>query len=188
MRKVTVFNHISLDGFFEGPGHDIGWTTVDEEIDEYSHNQMDPGAVLLLFGRLTYELMAGFWPTAQARQDDPITADYMNSVSKIVFSNTLEKVGWENTRLVKGDAVAEIKKLKQQPGEDFLIFGSSDLISGLMQEELVDEIVLLINPVILGSGKPHFHDLKRRFGLKLLETRTFHSAGVVLLRYEVLKA
>jgi dihydrofolate reductase len=185
MRKVIFFNHMTLDGFFEGRNRDIHWTTVDRELNDYTHEQLGSDG-LLLFGRVTYELMAGFWPAAEAKEADPITADYMNAVSKIVFSRTMEKAGWNNTRLVKGEAVEEIKKLKNQPGKDMVILGSSDLISALMREGLIDEMTIMLNPVILGSGNPLFHGLETMVNLRLIKFRTFLS-GIIMLHYEVVK-
>jgi dihydrofolate reductase len=184
LRKVILFNLMTLDGFFEGPNREIDWHNVDDEFSEFEHEQHS-AADLLLFGRVTYELMAGFWPTPEARSADPITADFMNSIPKIVFSNTLKTADWNNTRLVKGDPGEEIKNLKKQPGKAMFIFGSSDLIPALMRQGLMDEVWIMLNPIILGSGKPHFHDFDARIKFKLLKTRAFQN-GNVLLCYQPL--
>src|SRR6185295_1195127 len=115
MRKVIFQMMISLDGFFEGPNREIDWHNVDEEFNEYAIDLLD-NVDVLLFGRVTYELMANYWPTLSATTDDPIVASKMNSLPKIVFSRTLEKADWNNTRLVKENIAEEVSKLKQQPG------------------------------------------------------------------------
>jgi dihydrofolate reductase len=143
-------------------------------------------ADLLLFGRITYELMASYWPTENAVANDPIVAAKMNAIAKIVFSRTLEEVKWSNTRLVKDNIAEEVLRLKRQPGKEIGIFGSSDLTAALMQMDLIDEYRIMVNPIILGSGKPLFNGIRQRINLKLLETKTF-SSGNVLLYYQPIK-
>jgi len=179
MRKVIFFMLISLDGFFEGPNHAIDWHNVDEEFNQYSIAQLD-SADMLLFGRLTYELMADYWPSSAAARDDPVSAGYMNRLPKIVFSRTLSELTWQNTRLVKGKVAEEVSKLKREPGKDLFIFGSSDLSMALLQHGLIDEIRVIINPVILGEGKPLFKGLQERLNLRLLKTQTFRNGNVLL--------
>lgn len=175
----------SLDGFFEGPDRDINWHHVEEEFNEFAIQQTaDFGA--LLFGRVTYELMAGYWPTQAAKRDDPIVAGLMNSLPKIVFSKTLPTADWENTRLVRENFVEAIRNLKQQPGKDIAIFGSSDLAVTLIPHGLIDEYRIMVNPVALGHGKPLFRGIDDKLELRLLKIRTFRS-GNVLLYYEPLK-
>ena len=185
MRKVILFNMVTLDGFFEGPNGEIDWHNADEEFNEFAVHQVNT-ADGLIFGRVTYELMASYWPTPAAQADDPIVAEKMNTMPKIVFSRTLNTVGWNNTRLVKGDAAEEISKIKQQPGRDLLIFGSADLASNLTNLGLIDEYRIMVNPVVLGKGKPLFKDIKGKLNLRLLRTRNF-SNGNVLLYYEPVK-
>ncbi len=130
--------------------------------------------------------MASYWPTPAARQDDPIVAGKMNSLPKIIFSRTLDQVEWENSRLV-GDNVAEaVSKLKQQPGQDMAIFGSSDLTVSLMRAGLVDEFRIMVNPVVLGKGKLLFQGFDEKLNLKLVNSRTFRS-GNVLNIYQPIK-
>lgn len=117
MRTLSVFNLITLDGYFEGPHQDISWHNVDEEFNEFTIAQLDTFGTIL-FGRITYQGMASYWPTPQAISDDPLVARKMNEISKVVFSKTLDKAEWQNTRLVNGDLVTEIRNLKQQPGKD----------------------------------------------------------------------
>ena len=185
MRKVILFNMVTLDGFFEGPNGEIDWHNADEEFNEFAVDQVK-SADGLIFGRVTYELMASYWPTPAAQADDPMVAEKMNTMPKIVFSRTLDKVEWNNTRLVKGDAVKEISQLKQEPGKDLLIFGSADLASTLTNLGLIDEYRIMVNPVVLGKGKPLFKDVKEKLNLRLLKTKTFGN-GNVLLYYEPIK-
>lgn len=179
MRKVIFFMLTSLDGYFEGPDRDINWHNVDEEFNEFAIQQMG-GFGALLFGRVTYELMASYWPTEAAKRDDPIVAGLMNSLPKIVFSKTLERAEWNNTRLVKDNYVEEISRLKQQPGKDIAIFGSSDLAVTFIQHDLIDEYRIMVNPVVLGNGKPLFKGIKEKLNLKLAKTKTFKSGNVLL--------
>lgn len=182
MRKLFAFNMVSLDGFFEGPNQDINWHNVDEEFNEFAIEQTSAVGVLL-FGRVTYQLMESYWPTADALKNDPVIAGLMNSLPKIVFSRTLEKAEWNNTRIVKENIEQEILNLKKQPGKDVAVFGSANLLSTLMQKDLVDEHRVIVNPVLLGNGNPLFKSMDEKINLRLLKTRTFHS-GNVLLCYE----
>jgi len=182
MRKVFLFNMITLDGFFEGPNQDISWHHVDDEFNEFAIEQLNEIGTLL-FGRVTYQGMASYWPTEFAIKDDSIVAGLMNSLPKIVFSKTLDKAEWNNSRLVKENAAEEVSKLKQQPGKDIAIFGSSDLAVTLAERGLIDEYRIIVNPVFLGSGTALLKGIKDKLNLKLLKTRTFKS-GNVLLYYE----
>ncbi len=176
---------VSVDGYFEGPNREIDWHNVDAEFNEYAIDLLHH-VDALLFGRVTYQLMANFWPTPEARRDDPIVAELMNSLPKIVFSRTLKTVEWQNSRLVKENIVEEIKNLKRQPGKDLAIFGSSNLALTLIPLDLIDDIRLFIAPIVLGSGNPIFKGLKERLPLKLVKTKTFRS-GNVLLYYQPVK-
>jgi dihydrofolate reductase len=182
MRKILFFMLTSLDGYFEGPNHDLGWHNVDDEFNDFSIEQLD-SVDTLLFGRVTYEMMASFWSSSYAIETDPIVAEKMNGKPKIVFSRTLSSADWQNTRLVKTNFAAEISKLNQQPGKDLIIFGSSDLAVTFLQAGLLDEIRVMVNPILIGNGKPLFKDLDRQLKLKLLKTRAFHN-GNILLYYE----
>jgi len=184
MRKVLFQMLISLDGYFEGPDSEIDWHNVDSEFNDYAVDNLN-NADMLLFGRVTYELMAGYWPTELATTDDPVVAGKMNSLPKVVFSKTLSSAEWNNTTLVKENYEEEVLKLKQQPGRNLVIFGSSDLAVTFMEHDLIDEFQIFVNPVILGKGKPLFNGIKHRYKLKLLSTRTFGS-GNVLLCYQPL--
>ncbi len=182
MRKLLMFNLVTLDGYFEGPDRDISWHNVDSEFNEYAVDMLD-SVDTLLFGRVTYELMAGFWPTPDAIKNDPLVAERMNKLSKIVFSRTLDKVAWQNTRLVGDKIEDEIRKLKQQPGKSMVLLGSGSIVARFSQRGLIDEYRIMVNPVVLGNGTPLFKGINNKFTLKLIKTRAFKS-GNVLLYYE----
>lgn len=170
---------VSLDGYYEGADKNIDWHTVDDEFNAYAIdllNQVDA----LLFGRVTYELMASYWPTEHAQTSDPLVSHKMNSLAKIVFSHTLTEVTWENTRLVTENAVEEIQQLKKQPGKDLAIFGSSELVTTLLPYDLIDEYRLIVSPTILGGGNSLFKGAIHRETFNLLSTRTFASGNVLL--------
>jgi len=185
MRKLFAFNMISIDGFFEGPDRDVNWHNVDEEFNEFAIEQTSAVGALL-FGRVTYQLMESYWPTADALKNDPVIAGLMNSLPKIVFSKTLEKAEWNNTRIVKDNIQEEILNLKKQPGKDLAVFGSADLLSTLVRMDLVDEHRVIVNPVLLGQGNPLFKSTEDRVNLRLLKSRTFQS-GNILLYYEPIR-
>jgi dihydrofolate reductase len=185
MRRVIVSEMITLDGFFAGPDGDINWHVVDEDFNRLALDLL--GSVgTLLFGRVTYELMVSYWPTEAAATDDPLIAEKMNTLPKVVFSKTLEKVEWgewKNARLVKEDLREEIAKLKQEPGKDMVLFGSGEIVSALAQSGLIDEYLLFVAPVVLGSGIPLFKGMNETIKIKLVGTQNL-SSGVVLLRYQ----
>jgi len=179
MRRLTVFNLVTLDGYFAGRNGDISWHNVDEEFQDLAIKASNSGNTLL-FGRVTYELMTNFWPTPEAIKTDPIVAEGMNRSEKIVFSRTMDKVDWINTRLVKGDMIAEVRKLKQGSGKDLTILGSGSIVSQLAQEGLIDEYNILLNPVAIGKGKTMFEGIKKKLDLKLTATRTFGNGNILL--------
>ncbi len=183
MRKLSVFNLVTLDGYFAGVGGDISWHTVDAEFNKYAEEKANSGNILV-FGRVTYELMAGYWPTPEAIRNDPIVAEGMNKAEKIVFSRTLGKADWKNTRLVKDDLPGEIGRLKQQSGKDLTVLGSGSIVSQLAVQGLIDEYQILVNPVVIGKGKTMFEGIKDRIVLKLAAVRQFGS-GNVLLTYTI---
>jgi dihydrofolate reductase len=179
MRRLTVFNLMTLDGYIAGQGGDISWHNVDEEFQELANAASNSGNTLL-FGRVTYELMAGFWPTPEAIRTDPIVAAGMNKSEKIVFSRTLQKADWNNTRLVKDDMLVEVRRLKQGAGKDLTVLGSGSIVAQLAEEGLIDEYQVLLNPVAIGQGKTMFEGLKHRLDLKLVRTRAFGNGNVQL--------
>ena len=182
MRRVIMWNMVTLEGCFEGSRswdidfHDYVWGP---ELQQFSMQQSQSIATLL-FGRITYEGMANYWPSAKGE-----TAAFMNNVPKVVFSRTLKKAEWNNTRLVRGSAEDEVIRLKQEPGEagkDIFILGSADLSSSLIQRGLIDEYRLGLTPIVLGNGHPLF---KAGTGMRmrLLEAKPLTS-GCVILRYK----
>ena len=181
MRKLAVFNSVSLDGYFTGSGGDLSWAHAaeDPEWNAFVESNASGGGVLL-FGRITYQMMAGFWPTPEAKKSFPVVADRMNALPKIVFSRTLDKVSWENTTLVKGDPAGEVRKLKSQPGEGMVILGSGSIVSQLAQAGLIDEYQFVVVPVALGKGRTMFEGLKDKRTFKLTGTRSFRNGNVFL--------
>jgi dihydrofolate reductase len=178
MRKVLAFNLISLDGFFEGPGHNIDWHNVDDEFNDFAVQQLaDLG--MLIFGRVTYELMASYWPTPAATETDPQVSNLMNALPKVVFSRTLQTADWTNTRLVSTDAAAEVAALKHQDGKDIALFGSAKLQSSLLQAGQIDELRVMLNPLLLGRGTPLFKP-EDHLKLTLLDLKRFRSGNVLL--------
>jgi dihydrofolate reductase len=165
----------SLDGFFEMPDKKLDFVVLDEGFLEYAR-EMLRAADTLLFGRATYEHMASHWPTAPADE----IANKMNNLPKVVFSRTLQKVGWNNSRLVKEKLHEEVSKLKNQPGKDLVVLGSATVASSLLQAGLIDEYRVILQPVLIGTGNPLFKDITEKIQLKLISAKTFGS-GVVLL-------
>ena len=183
MRKLVVFNQVTLDGYIADINGDMSWAhKQDAEWNTFVQENARGGGELL-FGRITYELMTSYWPTPYAMRNDPIVAERMNNLPKVVFSRTLDKASWNNTKLVKGDMAAEIRKMKKEPGENMVIFGSGSIVSQLAPEGLIDEYQIVLNPVVLGKGKTMFEGIKEKLTLKLTKTRTFGN-GNVLLCYE----
>ncbi len=178
MRKLIVSNVMSLDGFFEGPSKKFDWFTPDEEFFDYAKDLMRT-VDTILFGRATYEYMAGYWPSAPRDE----IADKMNNLPKVVASRTLRKVEWNNSRLIQGDVGHELSKLKEMPGKNIVIFGSATLASSLLQLGLIDEYRVILSPILLGSGSPMFTDMKQRIDLKLGKTKLLKS-GAIVLYYE----
>ncbi len=176
---------VTLDGFFAGPNGELDWFVVDEELNEYSIDLLS-NVDTLLFGRVTYQLIADYWVSPSATTEIPIIADKMINLPKIVFSKMLQKVEWNNSRLLKENIAEEICTMKQQPGKDMVILGSSSIVSTFMQLGLIDEYRSIVNPVVLGKGKPLFNGVKDKLNLKLLKSKTFNS-GVVALYYQPTK-
>lgn len=187
MPKLIAFNQVSLDGYFSDANGDIGWAHKDSGDTEWNAFVAEnaSGGGVLVFGRVTYELMASYWPTPMAMKNDPIVAERMNSLQKIVFSKTLDKVSWKNTKLVKGNIAAEVRKMKREPGNDMAILGSGSIVSQLAHEGLIDEFQIVLNPIVLGKGRTMFEGAKGKLALRLTKTRTFGN-GNVLLCYEPL--
>jgi len=173
-----------LDGYFTDKNGDMSWAhkQSDPEWDEFVEGNASGGGVLV-FGRITYEMMKGFWPTPAALQHFPVVAERMNNLPKVVFSRTLAQADWKNTTLIKGNLAAEIRKMKEAPGEDMAIMGSGSIVSQLAQEGLIDEFQLVLNPIALGQGRTMFEGIKEKQAMKRTKTRAFGN-GNVLLCYE----
>jgi dihydrofolate reductase len=180
MGKLLVFEHVSLDGFFVDRNGDMSWAhKSDPEWDAFSKENAS-GEGILLFGRVTYDLMKSYWPTSKAMENDPELAKRMNHLPKVVFSRRLEKADWENTRLVKQNIEAEVQKMKKNSEEGLTILGSGTIVSQLTQAGLVDEYQFVVNPIVLGNGRTLFEGIKNKVNLKLTQTRSFKNGNTVL--------
>ena len=185
MRKLVVFNSVTLDGYFADVNGDMSFAHKDNKDAEWNAfvEENASGGGALVFGRVTYELMKSYWPTPIAIKNDPVVAERMNSMPKVVFSRTLDKASWNNTKLVRHCMAEEIRKMKKEPGEGMAILGSGSIVSQLAQEGLIDEYQIVVNPVVLGKGRTLFGGIKESLTLKLIKSRTFHN-GSVFLCYE----
>jgi dihydrofolate reductase len=181
MARLSVFNFITLNGYYAGPNGDISWHRHGGEESKYAEEGAKSES-MLLFGRITYQMMASYWPTPMAAKGNPGVAEGMNRSPKVVFSRTLKKVEWENTRLLKNDLVEEVKKLKKGD-KDITILGSGSIVTQLAEADLIDEYQIMVDPVALGNGMPMFKGMAQKLDLRLVSTRPFES-GVVLLVYK----
>jgi len=181
---LSVFNQVSLDGFITDAKGDMSWAhrRGDAEWDAFGADNAKRGSALL-FGRVTYEMMASFWPTPQAMQTSPGIAEPINRAPKFVLSRTMKEASWQNTKLLKGDLVTEVKRLKSESGKDITIMGSGSIVSQLTEAGLIDEYHVVVVPVVLGRGKTMFQTVHEKVPLKLVKTRTFGN-GNVMLSYE----
>jgi dihydrofolate reductase len=180
MRKLFSFMVTTLDGYHVGPNDEFDWPNVDEEFHDFSIRQLND-IDTLLFGRVTYEGMAQFWPSPEAIESLPVTAGRMNSMRKLVFSSTLTEATWQNSELVTADPLATIEQLKRRPGEgDIAVFGSSTFTAGLLEAGVVDELRVMVNPILLGDGVSLFTGLTGRVKLRLARTITFRNGNVLL--------
>lgn len=180
---------VTLDGYFEGPGHDLSWHNVDAEFNDFAVPQMME-ADTILFGKRTYQLMEKFWPSKAGLEGDPAVADLMNNTPKLVVSTSLKKIirteHWKNARLISDNVKQEIQTLKEQPGKDIIVLASNTLCVSLLEWGLLDEIRIMENPIAIGEGTTLFKGLKKRVKFNLIQERTFES-GNVLLTYHVVK-
>ena len=185
MRTLSVFNQVSVDGYFRTSDGDSAWMHQqddDAEFREFTESNARGGG-MLLFGRTTYEMMADFWPSPAAAEQFPVVAKQMNDLPKVVFSRTLKKASWNNTRLVKGNLVTEVRRMKNEPGDPMVIMGSGTIVSQLAAAGLIDELHLVVIPVVLGEGRTMFEGSKKRLSLTLTKARTFRN-GKAFLVYE----
>ena len=182
MRKLSVFNSVSVDGYFTDAKGDMSFAHRDDpEMDAFaSENASGEGA--LVFGRVTYDLMVGFWPTAEAEAAMPTVADGMNRYPKLVFSRTLQEATWANTELVRDDPADVMRARKREAGPDMVILGSGTIVSQLTEARLIDEYQLAVIPIVLGGGRTLFEGVSGKPNLDLVSTRRFDS-GTVLLVY-----
>jgi dihydrofolate reductase len=185
MRKLIAFNHVTLDGYFVDANGAMSWAKHGNEDPEYAAFVAENagGGGELLFGRITYNLMASYWPTPIADQHAPSVAAAMNSMRKVVFSKTLDQATWNNTKLVKGDLVSEVRRMKDEEGPGMAILGSGSIIAQLAPENLIDEYQIMVDPVALGKGRSMFEGIPAQLNLKLAKTRIFKN-GKVYLCYE----
>jgi len=185
MRKIISFMHISVDGFAAGPGGEMDWIHVDNEIFDYAGNQTD-NADTALYGRVTFEMMDAYWPNAAdkpgASKHDVQHSNWYNNVEKIVLSRTMKNAERKNTRFIGEHVFEEINKLKQKEGRNIIMFGSPGALHSLLQEDLIDDFWFFINPIILGKGISYLQNINSRVKLKLVSGNVF-SSGVVCLQY-----
>ena len=186
MRKIIVFENVTLDGFMAGPNGELDWAIQDDEVTQNS-KEGNYSIDTFLFGRVTYDMMASFWPTPTGKSANPVFAEALNNTPKIVFSTTLKNADWQNTEVMKELTKEGILKLKHLPGENMMIFGSGTLVEQLTKLGLIDEYQLMMNPIVLGKGKPLFKDTTDRMNLTLVRAKTFKS-GIVLLQYQPVKS
>jgi dihydrofolate reductase len=184
MGKLSVFNFVSLDGYYKDQTNNIGWhkhSPKGSDENEFAEQGAQSESILL-FGRVTYEMMSGYWPSAMAKQNDPVMAEGMNKAEKIVFSKTLKKAEWNNTK-VATNLLEEVMKIKMSSSKDITILGSGSIVTQLADAGLIDEYQLMIDPVAIGGGTSIFKGLENPLELKLVESKVFKS-GVVLLKYK----
>lgn len=186
MPRLNMFNSVSLDGYFTDASNDMSWAHAGGDDTEFQKfvagNAMSESA--LVFGRVTYEMMAGFWPTPMAAQTMPEVAAGMNRAKKYVFSRNLKKAYWANTTVLNGDPILEIAKLKRGNDSGLTILGSGSIVKQLAAAGLIDDYQLMVCPVILGSGRTLFDGIPGRPVLKLANSRAFKN-GKVFLHYTV---
>lgn len=188
MAKMFLFMMISLDGFVEGPDHDLSWHNVDEEFNKFAAKQMqEMGGIV--FGRRTYKLMEDYWPTAKPYDEyDQIVRDQMNSLPKIVFSKSLQEThkadNWKNVQLFHENVAEEVQKFKKQNSKNIAVLGSNNLCVTLLEQNLLNELRIMVNPVVIGAGTPLFSGIKKNVELNFLRSQNFQN-GNVLLYYSV---
>lgn len=185
MRSLILLMHVSLDGFTAGPNGEMDWIRFDDElIDDVT--ELTASADTALYGRVTYQMMEGYWPTAAdsptASQHDIDHGRWVNQSLKLVFSRTLERADWQNTQIVRDDIPAELARIKQRPGKNLLMIGSPSTARTFTRLGLIDEYWINVNPVVLGSGIPLFASSADRVDLQLVSSKLYAS-GVVGLRY-----
>lgn len=180
MPKLSVFNHISVDGYFTDSEGDFRWAhrRDDAEWKEFVSENAQSGSPLL-FGRRTYALMASFWPTPHAQALDPAMASHMNETPKYVFSRSLVEAHWNNTTILSGALESDVARLKGQPGQDLVILGSGSIVAQLSRAGLIDEYQFVITPIALGAGRTLFEGQAAPLPLRLTKTRHFQNGNIL---------
>ncbi len=195
MRRIVMFNRVTMDGAFSGPGGDLGWAVPDDELDAEGASST-PGSGAMIFGRVTYDMFESFWPKAvdaSGTTRDPHTPGrqsanihrmgvWINEATKIVFSRTRKDVTWKNSRLIRELDPGVVRALKEEPGKDIMLFGSGSIVRALTEHGLIDEYVFIVTPLFLAGGKPLLAGLGKSTKLELAEAKAF-SSGNVRLRY-----
>lgn len=182
MRRLSVYETVSVDGYFTDRNGDMSWAYTGEQDTEWNDYVAGnaSGGGMLLFGRVTYEMMASYWPTPAAMQAMPVVAERMNSLAKVVFSRTLRRAAWQNTTLVNGDLAAAVRDMKAEPGPDMTILGSGSVVSQLARAGLIDDFQIVVKPIVLGAGRTLFENLPEKLALRRTGAREFGNGNVVL--------
>lgn len=189
MRNLVLFLHLSFDGFSAAEDGGLSWIPYNEALQKYADKVVATvGAPV--YGRVTYEMMKGYWPTMltdeSASEHDRAHAEWLEGVEKIVVSTTLPDQEWNNTRVIRENVVEELKKLKEEPGKDLVIFGSIALANSLIESGVIDEFQFTVSPVLLGKGKTFLRNIQEKTPLQLLSSETLES-GVLGLHYKVVR-
>jgi dihydrofolate reductase len=185
MRRIIALEWMSLDGFIAGNNGQTDWFSWDRQLEEFYKTQQS-GFDTILYGRTTYGTMSRYWPTADASQEDPEIVAHMNDTLKFVFSKTLNKTAWANSHILRKIDEAEITKMKSQVGKDIVVYGSSAIVSQLVRLSLIDELRIMSNPIVLGTGVKLFQAISGSVELDLVNTQAFDS-GCMLLCYKLKK-
>jgi dihydrofolate reductase len=182
MGKLTVFNTVSLDGYFTDPGGDMSWAhQVKEDAEWNAFVEKNAGSGgMLLFGRVTYDLMRSYWPTPTALKAYPVVARRMNEMPKVVFSRTVEQPTWSNTIVVNDGMSDEVRRLKRESESDMTILGSGSVVQQLTDDRLIDEYHFVVTPIVLGAGRTMFAGIRDRLALRRLRSRTFTNGNVLV--------
>jgi dihydrofolate reductase len=183
MRTISSFTFLTINGFYKGINNDISWHIHGEEGNQYSIDRLQSGNILM-FGRVTYEMMFSFWPTEAAFSMFPTVAEKMNNSEKLVVSNSLHSASWQNSKIISGDIISQITQLKNTPGKNISILGSGTLITALTDAGLIDEYEFLIDPLAIGKGSPIFQNIENTLNLKFTESKVFEKSGSILLTYK----
>ena len=181
MRTLTVFNSVSLDGYFVDEHGDMSWAhqNPDAEWNEFVSGNAQGGGTLV-FGRVTYQMMASYWPSPMAIKNDPVVAQRMSALPKVVFSRTLKQASWSNTTLVRDDMADAIRRLKKEPGDGMVILGSGTVVAALTQARLIDEYQIVVIPIVLGGGRSMFEGVEKTPRFRLASSRTFRNGNAFL--------